>query len=258
MKVTCNGYTRLKLNNAYRDMIPEVVRILLRGYAYEFEKNDIETGEPAIFAAQHMYGFYLCGCTFVYDTVKDKVGIALGQVWHNTSDPVSKENIEYYPHITSDMIKTLIDYRNEKYKPDLEKSITKINSYLKYEKDWNGYNCNIVATISVENAIDLFTYLYNNLKLNEVHLNSYASADGGNSTVIVDMENGYRKCEFECEANGKITALFFEHQYHNDTNSELTWPQEYWDFGEEYWFNKDFANDPLLQWLLPWIHYENL
>lgn len=269
MKVTKNGYTRVKLNGVYADNYPVDVRIILSGFLFILEKHGISTGEPCYNKDKNLYGFYTSYSTFFYDSSKDDIVIYYGKTFMNDFNQTEALDVivKRYENLNNELVEDLTEYiASRKTIPLLEEYLLDIEKYNELGEDWNSYRCNPVSETSISIAKKLFAYLYPLVNKREVALHPYPIADGGNevrrptdslSIVGIEMENGERRFEIEIDKEGRISPMIYEHSYSDKTyeSNGLIWPKEYQKLADDYEIS-DFENDEFLKWAIKYMHYE--
>lgn len=272
MKVVNNGYTRTKVNGVYADQIAILNRTILTGFTHILEKHGIGTGEPAIIKDAKnnttYAGFYTSYSTFYYNDINDEIVIRFNETMISKED---KANIviKTYKNINDELITDLKQVMKDNSKNDnLEYKLQRIESYKDLEEDWNSYRCNPVSEKSIELAKNFITYLHSVINTDEVYVESFPVADGGNeirrpaegslSIVQIEMDNGDRSVEFEISQEGEVVPIVYSHAYDSATNEShgLEWPIEYTSMPEDYTINKDYDKDEFLKWVIKWIHFE--
>ncbi len=253
MKKTNNGYTIYKVKNIYD--FPELQKIMCASFAKQFESHGIKTGEPIAMKKENLYGFYTTSAMFLYDIVKDKILIKY-----------KKNNSDKYYNVLEDCLLDLKNYKKSLPVKNLESIIYHIETFKELGIDWNSYRCNPVDHNAIGEAIRFITYFYDKIDHNDVSLNVYPIADGGNevrrppsdsfSTVGFSLENGEREVNLEIDTPSlNIDPILYEHLYF-ENDSKLHWPKEFAKYNDDYSIDADYAKDEFLEKMIKWIHYE--
>lgn len=136
-----------------------------------------------------------------------------------------------------DTIKEFLD--NDKYQTIPDKSIftEEIESYKKYEDGWNGYACNKIDPVSVDNALIYYEKLCEYFPYHKMSI--YPSGDSGhvvnqpkdsNSSVYMELHNRkdpYYKRNIEIEFYKDIIYIWGDTKIWNESKYDYDYIQDF-------------------------------